>query len=513
MGTLFRQLLDFFVLAWPAIAYFAAGLTLLFLGRRQLRFVLKQMRQRALSTALTLLSVVLGVALAIAVLIFMREGRAFFSQGDFGYDLIVGPKGAPLQLVLNTVYHMEGTPQSIDYAIYDELRRNNFLVRLAVPMLIGDKYEGHRVIATVPNIVPVDHDGQRFPANRMFQYRKDRTFELAQGRGFHPLKFETVIGSEVARLQGLKLGDKIKVQHDEGRVEGDEHNEQWTVVGILQPTRTANDKVLFIPLVSSYAIPAHAEGMDEMEKFRKAYEAARQGRDPTTNPATTRPATRPATAPATTQAHDDDEHAGHDHEHAYHLHGDEIHLLVPREQWRLTAVYVQTRGGFQHMSLLWGFNQRTDAMAVEPAPVMRQFFDTFLAGFTQLLLVISILVTVVAAVGILVSIYNAITARKKEIAIMRALGATRGRVLMIICVEAGMIGLAGSLIGLLIGHGVGLGVSVYMERLFGQSMHWLTPGQGEWLYLLGVVMLSVLAGLVPALKAYQTPVADNLVAS
>ena len=163
------------------------------------------------------------------------------------------------------------------------------------------------------------------------------------------------------------------------------------------------------------------------------------------------------------------------------------------------------------MTLLWGFNQRDDAMAVEPAIVMRQFFDTFLAGFTQLLLVISILVTVVAAVSILVSIYNAITSRKKEIAIMRALGATRGRVLMIICLEAGLIGLIGSILGLVIGHALGWGVAVYMERLFGQSMNWLTPASGEWLYLLGVVVLAVLAGLVPALKAYRTSVADNLV--
>jgi putative ABC transport system permease protein len=143
---------------------------------------------------------------------------------------------------------------------------------------------------------------------------------------------------------------------------------------------------------------------------------------------------------------------------------------------------------------------------------MREFFDTFLKGPTLLLLVVALLVTIVAGVGILVSIYNSVSARKREIAILRALGATRARILTLICVEAGIVGLVGGLIGLFAGHLLTGAGSAYLERTIGEGINWIGMDQWEWLYLLAVIVLAVLAGLVPGLKAYRTPVATNLVA-
>jgi putative ABC transport system permease protein len=157
-------------------------------------------------------------------------------------------------------------------------------------------------------------------------------------------------------------------------------------------------------------------------------------------------------------------------------------------------------------------NSPLAVMGVNPASVMREFFDTFLRGSSLLLLGVSVLVTLVAAVSILVSIYNSVSARKKEIAILRALGATRRKVLALICIEAGLIGLIGGVVGILAGHlSAGAG-SVFFARTLGEGINWLTPDRWEGVYLGGVVLIAVLAGLVPALKAYRTPVATNLVA-
>ena len=123
------------------------------------------------------------------------------------------------------------------------------------------------------------------------------------------------------------------------------------------------------------------------------------------------------------------------------------------------------------------------------------------------------LTTVVAGVGILVSIYNSVSARLREIAILRALGATRVRILTLICVEAGLIGLIGGFLGLLTGHLLGLFGSVALNRMIGEGFDWVATDYWEWLYLLAVVLLAVLAGLVPAMKAYRTPVATNLTAA
>ncbi len=173
---------------------------------------------------------------------------------------------------------------------------------------------------------------------------------------------------------------------------------------------------------------------------------------------------------------------------------------------------VRMRGAFQNQTIAWSLNNGSQAMAANPASEMREFFNTFLRGSTQLLLVVSLLVTVVAAVSILVSIYNSVSARRKEIAILRALGATRLRVLALICAEAGLIGLAGGVLGLVVGHALAGAGSAYLQAVLGENIGWMAVSSWEWLYLVLVTLLAVAAGLVPALKAYSTPVATSLVA-
>jgi putative ABC transport system permease protein len=164
------------------------------------------------------------------------------------------------------------------------------------------------------------------------------------------------------------------------------------------------------------------------------------------------------------------------------------------------------------MSLMYNINNGAQYSAVNPASTMREFFASFLKGPSLVLLLIALLVTIVAGVGILVSIYNSVSARLREIAILRALGATRAKVLTLICLEAGIVGLVGGSLGLLVGHLLAAAGSVYTDRLLGEGINWITVGSEEWRYLGLVVVVAVLAGLVPALKAYRTPVATNLVA-
>ena len=478
-----------------------------------LQLILKQMRQRALSTWLTLLSVILGVGLAVAIMVFQREGEKLFGQSDFGYDLIVGPKGSPLQLVLNTVYGLDQSPGNIPYGIYEDLSRpRHLLVRAALPFAVGDTFEGYRVIGTLPHAFPVDHEGNRIDGDkemdlsRVYQYRQGRQFSFREGRPFHPEKFEAVIGADVFKSGKLKFGDKFKVAHGGGGkgASDDVHDEQWTVVGVLDETMTASDKAIYIPLTSFYAIPKHTEALEAFEALRQRVEATQLGAKPTTAPAT-----RPAQAKVEEKK---DDHEGHDH--AYHLHEDgTIHLELPKNEWMVSAIAVRTRSAFGTMNLMWGFanDPLARASAVSPAMEMRKFYDTFLKGSSLLLLGISLIVTIVAAVSILVSIYNSVSARLKEIAILRALGATRARVLALICLEALIIGIVGGVLGLIVGHLLAGAGSAFLKRLLGEGIQWVAIGRYEWVYLGVVAVLAVLAGLVPAMKAYRTPVATNLV--
>jgi putative ABC transport system permease protein len=385
------------------------------------------------------------------------------------------------------------------------------------------------------------------PPERVIEYRPGRKYALAQGRVFHPEKFEAVVGADVARKLGLGIGGKFQATHGnpaEGQQE-DVHEHQWEVVGVLERTHTANDGVLFIPLVSFYAIAGHEEGLKAHQALREAVSVGPGGRPGL--PAPTGPTTRPATSPAhddhdhehaeeekpsaqdakpqaaEAHAHEGEEHEhegeeGHDdhaHPEGFHVHEDgTIHVDLPKEAWEVSSVLVKARGGFQAQQLMYMINNApTPVMAVNPATEMRQFFETFLRGSTLLLLGLSALVTVVAAISILVSIYNSVSARRREIAILRSLGATRWKVLALICIEAGLIGLLGGLLGLVIGHLAAGAGSVFFEQTLGERINWLRPDRWELVYLGAVVVLAVLAGLVPGLKAYKTPVATNLVAA
>src|ERR1051325_3995225 len=117
---------------------------------------------------------------------------------------------------------------------------------------------------------------------------------------------------------------------------------------------------------------------------------------------------------------------------------------------------------------------------------------------------------VVGAASIMTTIYNSVSARRREIAILRALGATRRRILTLICLEAVLVGLLGSVLGVLAGHGLAAGGSVYLARLLGEGIRWTSVGMEEWIYVGAVLVVAFMAGLVPALKAYGTPVAAHL---
>lgn len=527
------------------------------------QLVLKQMRQRALGTCLTLLSVVLGVALAVSVLLVRRGGESLFGQTDYGYDLIVG-KGSPLQLVLNTVYHIENSPGNIPYSLYEQLTREKRMVKHAIPIVVGDSYKGRRIIGTLPQMFGYTLGGNPVEGDA-FNYRPGKRFEFAEGAVFHPRRFEAVVGSDVPRLAGLTLGATFKATHgapEEGSSSAHEHGELWRVVGVLKPTRTSNDRVIFIPLVTSYCIDEHKKGAEHQAIIRGAASGTPPPAPRATPPGSpaapprdllTRDAPeqspkqsveqpdlltddKPATQPKTTAEGDEhDGHAGDDHpdgdghDEAHHEHtggaGDAheheaytvnpdgtIEPKLPKDQWVLSAILVKARAPFMAQSLTYNINAGSAATAVNPAMVMSEFFHNVLKGSTLVLLLISALVTVVAAVGILVSIYNSVAARKREIAILRALGATKARVLTLICLEAGLIGLIGGVIGWVLGHVIGAVSAGYMERLLGQGFNAYAIGLDELAYLGGVVLIAVLAGLVPALKAYRTPVATNLVA-
>src|SRR5579864_8363574 len=221
------------------------------------KIVLKNILQRRLSSTLTASSIGLGVAVVIAVLALRAQSREGFSQSAYGYELVVGAKGSPLQLVLNVVYHMDDLSDNLSYARYKELAAHK-AVALAIPMSDGDSFRGARIIGTTDTFFTglEVQPGRRFEVEgRLFRFDPDR-LEKAMSGQFIEGPFEAVLGASAAAHSGLKIGDRFQPSHGVGAT-AEKHAEEWTVVGILKPTGTPHDRVIFINLDSFYEIREH----------------------------------------------------------------------------------------------------------------------------------------------------------------------------------------------------------------------------------------------------------------
>src|SRR5262249_36826430 len=146
-----------------------------------------------LSTILTTLSICLSMALVTSIIIVRREARAIFAQTDYGYDLIVGPKASPLQLVLNTIYQIDESPGTIPYKTYEQLTSGETLPNAeknptharaawALPIAVGDSYKGFRVMAPSPQLFGVDDQGKPLPPDITPGYRRGKKFQFAAGK-------------------------------------------------------------------------------------------------------------------------------------------------------------------------------------------------------------------------------------------------------------------------------------------------------------------------------------------
>ncbi|HVX86094.1 MAG TPA: ABC transporter permease [Phycisphaerae bacterium] len=483
-----------------------------------IQLILKQMRVRLLSSLLTCLSVVLAVALATSVLVVGREGRSVFAQTDYGYDLIVGPKGSGVSLVLNTIYHVGVSQGNVPYALYEDMSSNSEmsaehpgernpyrgLVQWAVPYAVGDSYKGRRIVGTTAQLFGVTDTGEALPADKVPEYRGGERYTFAQGRAFDGRKFEAVIGWNTARGTGLKVGDTFHATHGFPGPNDipDVHPETWRVVGILNQTHTANDDVLFIPLRTFYAIFEHETGLERIGEIRGG----------TSGTSSQESVVRSQKREASSQESVVSSQKGEAVHEGYTLNGDgTIDNKLPEGEWEVSAILVKSRSAATGLQLDFLLRNLPEASGVRPAMVMNAFFEQFLSGVLEVLTLVAALVMVVAGVSILVSIYNSVAARMREIAILRALGATRLRIVAAVCLEAGFVALMGGVIGVILGHLLAAGGSAYLRTILGSGIAWWRVQPEELLYLAVATVLGLVAGLAPALKAYRTPVAENLV--
>jgi hypothetical protein len=201
------------------------------------RIIQRSLRQHALATMITALSIALGSGLVMAVFAIKTQSYQAFTGGQGGFDAVLGARGSQLQLVLNTVFHLETSPGNIPWSLYQQIAQDP-RVRLAIPYAVGDNYQGFRIVGTTPELFG---DG----LNQSQPY-----FQIEPGgRFFAGLESrDAVIGSYVAQVTGLTTGVTFNPYHGLTFDESKRHNDQYTVAGVLKPTNSPSDRVIWIPM-------------------------------------------------------------------------------------------------------------------------------------------------------------------------------------------------------------------------------------------------------------------------
>jgi putative ABC transport system permease protein len=416
------------------------------------QIVAASLRARPLSTTITAAMVAVSVALLLVLLGMRTAARSAFDRGSGNMHLLVSADPSPLVAVLNGIFYANAPSNPISWEKYQAIR-GGFPYSWAIPTQQGDSYRGYPTMATTTDFFA------------KFEPVKGEPWKLAQGR-FFDKPFELVLGAQAATGTGLRVGQKLFLTHGAGAGgdghAGHEHAEYpFEVVGILAPTGSAHDRALFTDLESSWILHAH----DRRE---------REGIETRTTAADLTDADRKITG---------------------------ILLRLPTRAGSDASAAMQSQ--FDTL------RRDTSIVVAQPADQIQRLF-AIVGNVDGLFLGIAAVVLVSSAVSLMLALYNSMNERRRQVAVLRVLGASRARVFGLVVTESMLIGLAGGAAGIVLSLAGGILASAYLKSALGLVIDPTLDPRGTVIVLGGTVALCALAGVLPAWRAYQTTVADNL---
>jgi putative ABC transport system permease protein len=456
--------------------------------------VLRGMRTRGLSTIITILSVALAVALVLVLLTLRDSGKRTFERGTGDMHLLVTADASPLTGVLNSIFFASTPPRALPHTKFQAIAESAPW-SYALPLAFGDSWRSAPVVG-----VTADFFASFRPApDAPFALRTGRFLGVPEANGAPATNFEVVVGSAVAQRANLRVGDTLFITHgfsrSAGEIAGDlvraggrlptpggEHDHDhsghdsgteahvhfdygFRVVGILEPTATPHDRALFIPLQGAWVM--HAQ--DRL---------AKQSLQPQVGPVAT-----------------------------------EQDLLESDKL--VTAIYARliTREGSDvpaNLQAVFDQLRRDPTITIsQPTQQIGQLF-TIVDGVHRLFVAMAIVVMLSSGVGILLALYNSMHERRRQVAILRVLGATKARILNLVLAESALLGIAGGALGVVLALGGALLTSGLLRSRFGLVIAPQLDARVIVIVVASAVLLACLAGLLPALAAYRVSVAKHL---
>ncbi len=404
---------------------------------------------RRLTSFLTILAIALSIILLLGVEKVRVGSKAGFLNTISGTDLIVGARSGNVQLLLYSVFKIGNATNNISMKTLKDIEKRPE-VKWIVPISLGDSHRGFRVMGTSKEYF--DH----------YRYRRRIRLEFSQGKPFDDL-FETVVGSDVASRLNYSVGSSIVVAHGAGRVSlGGKHDDKpFIVSGILAPTGTPVDRAVHISLNAIEAIHVGWEGgtSPRGEQIRSETDVRKM-------------------------------------------------KLEPRV---VTAAYVGLKskiGTFSLQSFINNYKEEP-VTAILPGVAFAELWSLVGSAETALI-IISMMVVFTAFFGMVISILGSLNERRREMAILRAIGARPLQVFILFVAEAAVLAFLGILLGMGILYLIIFITWPMIEQASGLYLELSWPGSQEIVYILIIMAGGIVAGAIPAIRAYKMSLSDGL---
>lgn len=423
-----------------------------------LTIVRRSMTVRLFSTVTTVLMVGVAVALMLTLIALKDATKNAFSRGTGNMHLLISADSSPMVSVLNGVFYANPPARPIEWPKFGQLVRSAPW-EFFIPIQQGDSYMGYPVLASTPELFS------------KFEPNDKEPWSFAQGRPYEKA-FEVVIGSTIAKASGLKLNDTIYLTHgiaSSRQLEPADaaaphvHTDfSYTVVGILNPTGSSHDRALFTDLDSSWIIHAHDRRKREAPDTQTTTAEDLTDADRKITGIFARVATRP---------------------------GSDVSAAIPSTAYRLRA-------------------DPTITVAMPKTEIDRLF--SIVSNIDKVFLAMAVVVILSSGISITLALYNSMEQRRRQIAVLRVLGSSRARILRLVLAESALLGILGCILGLAASYVGGQAGAATLKAQLGIFLDPTLPLTPSALVLGGTTLLAVLAGLIPAIMAYRTPVAKNL---
>ncbi|MFA0133697.1 ABC transporter permease [Vibrio splendidus] len=407
---------------------------------------LKSVLNRKATAILTILTVAVSVILLLGVERVRTEAKSSFANTISGTDLIVGGRSGQVNLLLYSVFRIGNATNNIDWKSYEEFSQHN-AVKWAFPISLGDSHKGFRVMGT----------NHSYFENYRYGSKQPLTFQ--QGKEFNQL-FDVVIGADVAKKLDYKIGDHIILAHGISDVAFSRHdNLPFTIVGILAPTGTPVDKTVHVSLEAIEAIHVGWESGANLGHTPNA-EALKQ-RD-----------------------------------------------FQPKQ---ITAMMVGLKSKIQTFALQREINnyRQEPLSAIMPGIALHELWG-MMAVAEQALLIVSGFVVIAGLLGMLSSLLTSLQERRREMAILRAMGARPRHVFGLLISEASALTFLGITLGVAVLFALIAVVAPIVQQSYGINISISAITPHEWKLLILVQVAGIIIGFIPAFRAYRQSLSDGM---